>query len=134
MNLTLNITPTEATMTGGKHGSHTITYCGEPKAEWNRRVQAHWAGYQQNNGQAPAPVAAPKPVKSVKPLTYKTYTVTIRFQSPAWDEVNGIPYTGIEATSKSAAIKQVRRLAWDDGHTALATGKGRITFTATETE
>lgn len=60
----------------------------------------------------------------------QTYTVTIRFQHPAWDEVNGIAYTDISARSKSEAIAIVRNKARNDGHTG--TGKGRYTFTAEE--
>lgn len=58
-----------------------------------------------------------------------TYTVTIRFQFPAYDEKNGIPYEGIQAKSKSDAISTARRQAQRDGHLP-ATGKGRATLTA----
>lgn len=57
------------------------------------------------------------------------YTVTLRFQYPAWDEKNGIPYT-VEANTKAEAIQRARRQADNDGH--LCGGKGRVTFTATE--
>lgn len=60
----------------------------------------------------------------------KAYTVTLRFQFPAWDEREGIPYA-IEADSKREAIGFARRYAARDGHTP-ATGKGRATFTAEE--
>lgn len=59
------------------------------------------------------------------------YTVTLRFEAPAWDEKNGIPYE-IEAASKSEAVKKARRHAEEYGHTG--TGKGRYTFKAIETE
>lgn len=126
-----------ATMTGPT-GKHTIDRCGQDGETWEARVNAHWNGFLGNNGVKASPVAV-KPIKRavkapVSYKTYKTYTVTIRFQFPAWDDVEGIPYTNIEATSKSDAIKQVRRTAWDDGHTALAREKGRITFTAIESE
>jgi len=56
------------------------------------------------------------------------YTVTLRFQYPAWDEVGGIVYADILARTKAEAIADARRMARDDGHTG--TGKGRYTFTA----
>lgn len=59
------------------------------------------------------------------------YTVTLRFAFPAWDEVHGIPYTGIRATSKAEAVRLVRSRADRDGH---LTGKGRYTLTAVPTE
>lgn len=59
------------------------------------------------------------------------YTVTLRFQYPAWDEKNGIPYT-VTAKSKSEAIESARRQAYNDGH--LCGGKGRVTFKATQQE
>lgn len=59
----------------------------------------------------------------------QTYTVTLRYQYPAWDEKLGIPYE-VEATSKADAIRQARALAYNDGH--VMTGKGRITFKAIE--
>ncbi len=60
----------------------------------------------------------------------RSFTVTLRFESPAWDEVDGIPFPGIEASSKSEAIKYARLLAEKYGH--LMTGKGRYWFTAIE--
>lgn len=60
----------------------------------------------------------------------KTYTVTLTFQYPAWDEVQGIEYRDIGAGSKSEANALARKMADQDGH--LGTGKGRATFTATE--
>jgi hypothetical protein len=59
---------------------------------------------------------------------YKNYTVTLRFQFPAWDEKDGYTYE-VLGKSKSDAIKSAKRLAEDDGHTC---GKGRRTFTAQE--
>jgi|SRR5690606_35547359 len=67
---------------------------------------------------------------AIKQRSAKDYTVTVRFQYPAWDEVDGIEYTGIVARSKSEANAKVRKLAADDGH--LGSLKGRVTFTATE--
>ncbi|MFZ7321314.1 hypothetical protein ACLS0R_03530 [Comamonas jiangduensis] len=63
-----------------------------------------------------------------KPL--KTFDVVMRFEHPAWDEVDGLSYPGIRAFSKSAANKQARRQAEREGH-AIG-GRGRYTFTATE--
>lgn len=59
-----------------------------------------------------------------------TYRVTIRFQFPAWNERDGIPYT-MTAKSKAKAISYVRRQARDDGHIP-AIGKGRVTISAKE--
>jgi hypothetical protein len=64
---------------------------------------------------------------------YKPYNVTIRFQYPAWDEVDGIVYRDIQATCKSDAIKQVRREAENDGHVP-GIGKGRASFKAVEVD
>lgn len=58
-----------------------------------------------------------------------TYTVTLRWQHPAWDERSGIPFE-VEAKSKRDAIAAARKQADRDGH--LMTGKGRATFTADE--
>ena len=60
----------------------------------------------------------------------KTYEVTIRFQFPAWDEVNGIQYT-IDAESKAEAIKDARHQARNDGHTGHG-GKGNVYVSAKE--
>lgn len=60
-----------------------------------------------------------------------TYNVKMTFQHPAWDEVAGIDYEGIVASSKSEANKKARRLAERDGHVY---GRGRIFFKATEVE
>lgn len=60
----------------------------------------------------------------------KTYNVTLTFQYPAWDEVQGIEYQDIGASSKSEANAIARKMADRDGH--LGSGKGRATFVATE--
>jgi hypothetical protein len=60
----------------------------------------------------------------------KNYIVTIRFQFPAWDEKNGLPYE-VTASTKAEAIKEVRRLAARDGHTGIG-GKGKASFKAEE--
>ncbi len=59
----------------------------------------------------------------------KKYVVTLRFQYPAWDEKDGIPFY-VEATSKSQAIERARREAYNAGH--LCGGQGRVTFKAEE--
>lgn len=65
----------------------------------------------------------------MKQKTEQTYTVTISFQFPAWDERDGITYS-VEAASKSDAIAKVRRTARNDGHIGNVVGKGRVTFRA----
>ena len=44
-----------------------------------------------------------------------TYTVTLTFRYPAWDEREGLRYT-VEADSKREAVKRARRQADRDGH------------------
>ena len=61
-----------------------------------------------------------------------TYTVTLTFQYPAWDETRGILFHNIEARSKSEAIRIARRMARNFGHIGHG-GKGRVTFKAQET-
>ncbi len=57
------------------------------------------------------------------------WNVVLRFQYPAWDEVDGITYRDIQAKSKSEAIAYARKMASNDGHT-IGGGKGRYWFTA----
>lgn len=71
------------------------------------------------------PVAA-NPAR--KPGAYKLFNVVLRFEHPAWDEVNGLEYPNVSARSKSEANKIARAQAYDDGHTV---GR-RAWFTATE--
>lgn len=71
-------------------------------------------------------VAAPVPSQGDR------YTVTLRFQYPAWDEVGGIVYSDVLARSKAEAIATVRNMARSDGH--AMSGKGRYWFTAEEGE
>jgi hypothetical protein len=59
------------------------------------------------------------------------YTVTLRFQYPAWDEKDGITYSDILARSKSEAVKFARQDMRRDGHLP-ASGKGLTWVTATE--
>lgn len=73
--------------------------------------------------------AAPSPEQSA-PITACTYTVTLTFQYPAWDEVNGIQYREIRANSRSEANAIARSMADRDGH--LCSGKGRYFFKAAE--
>lgn len=73
-------------------------------------------------------VAMQSQVNSKPRPARKTWTVTMSFQYPAWDEVEGILYRGIEADSKSEANRQARSMAERDGH--LCGGKGRVVFTA----
>ena len=58
------------------------------------------------------------------------YIVTLRFQFPAHDEHQGIPYE-VSARTKADAIRDARRQAERDGHVPCS-HKGRATFTATE--
>ncbi len=74
----------------------------------------------------PAELATPATVAKVD----SDWTVTLRFQYPAWDEADGIEYRDIRASSKSKANAMARRMASNDGH--LCGGKGRVTFFATE--
>jgi hypothetical protein len=60
----------------------------------------------------------------------KKFKVTLRFQHPAWDERDGIPYE-IDARSKSEAIRWARLQANRDGHTI---GCGRHWFKAEQVE
>lgn len=62
----------------------------------------------------------------------QTYIVTLKFQHPAWDEKEGIPYE-VTAKTKADAIKRARRMAENDGHAGpwVTASKGRQTFTAT---
>lgn len=60
----------------------------------------------------------------------RLWDVWLTFQYPAWDEVNGIVFTDILASTKSNANAIARRRADCDGH--LGGRKGRATFTATE--
>jgi hypothetical protein len=56
------------------------------------------------------------------------YTVTLTFQFPAWDEQDGLEFEVWNAESKSDAIKQIRSVARDEGHTC---SRGRYWFSAT---
>ena len=62
------------------------------------------------------------------PTNLNVFTVVLTFEYPARDEVEGIHYCGIEAASKSEAIKIVRKIAEYEGH--CQTGKGRYWFGA----
>jgi hypothetical protein len=69
------------------------------------------------------------PVAS-KAAEKKVYNVRLSFQFPAWDEVDGILYSNIEADSKKDAIDTVRRMASNDGH--AVGGRGKYWFSAEE--
>jgi hypothetical protein len=59
---------------------------------------------------------------------FKSYTVTLVVQFPAYSERDGIEFNVEAATSKSDAIKQARRMAEAAGYDRTS---GRKTFTAT---
>jgi len=61
------------------------------------------------------------------------YTVTLRFQYPAWDEMDGIEFEEIRASTKKDAIAIAKRRAERDGHLDTA-GKGRASFKAIEAD
>lgn len=63
-------------------------------------------------------------------MANRTFNVAMRFEHPAWDELDGISYSDISATSKTNANKKARSMAKRDGH-AIG-GRGRYTFAATE--
>jgi len=60
-------------------------------------------------------------------MEQQTYTVTLRFAAPAWDERDGIDYT-VCAETKREAISRARREAERDGHTIG--NPGRYWFSA----
>lgn len=59
-----------------------------------------------------APTVATEPSTSRE----RTWDVRLSFQYPAWDEVGGVWYRGIVASSKSAANAMARKMAAGDGH------------------
>lgn len=62
----------------------------------------------------------------------QTFTVTLRFQFPAWNEMQGITYE-VRAKTKSDAIRFAKVLAERDGHIGgHAVSRGRATFKAKE--
>jgi len=79
----------------------------------------------------PEPAPASEEVMPAKVIPQKkTFNVTMRFQPPAWNEKDGVPFNGIEANSKREANEEARRLA--SAADLLGWHKGRVTFTATE--
>ncbi len=60
---------------------------------------------------------------------YKTYSVTITPQHPAWDEVDGVTVE-ISAPSKKAAIAGARR--WNRDTMYFDRHSGRLTYRAAE--
>lgn len=61
----------------------------------------------------------------------KNFKVTMTFQFPAWDEVNGIEYL-MTGNTKADAVKSARRQAENDGH--AVGGRGKYWFRAVETD
>ena len=59
----------------------------------------------------------------------RTYLVTLRYQHPAWDEVDGLTYR-VTADSKTTAIRSARRQAEADGNAGTGLHKGRQTWTS----
>lgn len=111
-----NIDPRIGQLNNGKFYAHIDGYAAEPFVGTYDEVAAILSGK----------VLETAPKARVK---RQQYSVLIRFQYPAWDEVDGIEYT-TEATSKADAIATVRRLASDDGH--IGPGRGRYWLTATK--
>lgn len=74
----------------------------------------------------PPTTLAPMPPR----VADRTWSVTMRFEHPAWDEIDGIEYTDIIASSKAEANQIARKRAQSDGHTG--SGKGRYFFSAKE--
>lgn len=67
--------------------------------------------------------------KVARPEVKRTvYNVTMTFEHPSWSTVDGIRYSGIEATTKAAAVKAARKMAEADGH--AVGGVGRYWFKA----
>jgi hypothetical protein len=63
----------------------------------------------------------------------KHYIVTLRYQFPAWDERDGLPYE-VDADSKAQAIQIARREAEHDGNAGTGVLKGRQSWKAVEDE
>ena len=60
----------------------------------------------------------------------QTFTVTLRFQFPAWIEKAGIPYE-VRAKTKADAIRYAKVMAERDGHIGgHAVSRGRASFKA----
>jgi len=57
--LSLECDASQAIMSGGLTGSHSIHRSGEPVVKWEERVQAHWTGFLQNNGVKQASILRP---------------------------------------------------------------------------
>jgi len=81
-------------------------------------------------GEAEPEFVVVAPVAFVVPAAQKTFTVTLTFQHPAWNMVDGIQFLDIRANSKAEANAEARHMADRDGH--LGWGQGRATFTAIE--
>ena len=70
-----------------------------------------------------------KESRKTAPSAIKAYAVTLRFQYPSWDEVDGISCGEIHSTSKREAVEIARKISARDGHTI---GRGRHWFSAAE--
>lgn len=105
---------------GGKFYSYLNGYSAEPFVGTLEEVEAAMGLRPLSTPPSVAPTRAKR----------KSFDVTMRFQYPAWNEVDGIEYRSIEADSKSEANSIARKQADRDGH--LGWGKGRVTFTANE--
>ncbi|HEJ4407822.1 TPA: hypothetical protein SL557_000101 [Pseudomonas aeruginosa] len=112
--------PSIGQLNGGKFYSYLNGYHGEPFVGSLEEVEVAM-------GLRPQPTPSPAEPTAAK---RKCFDVTMRFQYPAWDEVDGIVYRAIEADSRSEANALARRMADQDGH--LGGGKGRVTFSACE--
>ena len=71
---------------------------------------------------APSERALPQ----AKPVSL--WTGTLRYQHPAWDEVDGIVFENVPGHSKSEAVRAARQRASNAGHLI---GRGMHWFTAT---
>lgn len=107
-------------LNSGKCYAFIHGYNAEPFIGTQAEVEAQLGLRDQSESSLPAQ----------EPHPQKTFTVRLSFQYPAWDEVDGLMYRGIQADSKSEANRIARKMALNDGH--LAGGQGRVTFTATK--
>ncbi len=112
--------PSIGQLNGGKFYSYLNGYSDEPFFGTLEEVEVAMGIRPQPTPCSPETAVAKR----------KCFDVTMRFQYPAWDEVDGIMYRLIEADCKSEANAMARRLADQDGH--LVGGKGRVTFSACE--
>jgi hypothetical protein len=88
---------------------------------------AYCAEVEFDNGKVKGRTERPYtgPLKRKRSMNEVPYKVILRFQYPAWDEKDGIPFY-VTATSKNEACARARRWAELDGHIPGA-HKGRVT-------